>query len=285
MLSFRPAALADRPAMLEICAGIWGGEDYVPSVFDMWVAERQGRFTVAELDGRVVGLAKLTRLGAEDYWLEGIRVHAGFRSRGIAAGLHDYHLALWREWHHPGALRLLTLIDNQAIVKLCERTGFRSVLQVSFAAAEAQPGPHGFAPLTPAEADRAFDVIQRAPFFDEMHGLCDVSWRFRSLTRAFLAERLAAGGAYRWGAWEGVLLVAKGAWEEGPTTLVVQFPAVGAAALPNFFADLRGLAHQLGKTKVSWMLPQRAELFAALAPVGYSPPESEVFHCFEIKQG
>jgi hypothetical protein len=65
----------------------------------------------------------------------------------------------------------------------------------------------------------------------------------------------------------------------------VQFPAVGAAARPAFFADLRGLAHDLGKAKVSWMLPHAADLFGALAPAGYSQPGPEVFHCFEIKQG
>jgi len=285
MLSFRPAALADRPAVVEICSRIWDGDDYVPAVFDDWLAQPEGQFTAAELDGKVVGVAKLTRLGRQDYWLEGIRVHADFRGRGLAAGLHDYHLDLWRRRGRPGALRLLTLTDNQAIVKLCERTGFASIFQVTFAVAEAQAGAQRFTPLTSEDGDRAFEYILRAPLYADTRGLCDISWRFRSLTRGFLAERIGAGAAYRWGGWEGVLLVADGAWEAGPATLVVQFPAVGAERRPAFFADLRGLAAALGKSKVSWMLPHRPELLAELAPAGYSQPWPEVFHCFEIRQG
>lgn len=283
MWSFRPVTPADRPTVVEICSRIWDGEDYVPNVFDDWVAQPEGQFAAAELDGRVVAVGKLTRLSPEDDWLEGIRVHADFRGQGLAAGLHEYLLNLWRGQGRPGALRLLTATDNQAIVKLCQRTGFTALFEATFAAAEAQPGQHRFTPLGPEEAERAFEFITRSPLYADQHGLCDISWRFRSLARSFLADRINAGAAYRWSGWQGVLLITDGAWEADPRTLVVQFPAVEAADRAGFFTDLRALAHARGQTKVSWMLPRQPALLAEMRALGYAQPWPEVFFCFEIK--
>ena len=133
LYQFRPVTLADRAAMLDICATVWDGDDYLPRYFDRWVAAAGGQFTALELEGRVVALAKFSRLAPGEYWLEGIRVHADFRGQGLAAALHDYHMLLWKQTAEAGAIRLLT--GDPAIIKLCDRTGFHPLFQHRFAEA------------------------------------------------------------------------------------------------------------------------------------------------------
>ncbi|RME32959.1 MAG: AI-2E family transporter, partial [Thermoflexia bacterium] len=50
----RPACPEDRSGMEAVCGTIWDGEDYIPEVWDEWLADPDGELTVAELDGRVV---------------------------------------------------------------------------------------------------------------------------------------------------------------------------------------------------------------------------------------
>lgn len=71
----------DRPFIEEIARLTWGGggEDYLARVFDEWLGDN---FYVLELDGKVVGTAKLTLLPGEVGWLEGLRVHRDYRGKG-----------------------------------------------------------------------------------------------------------------------------------------------------------------------------------------------------------
>jgi len=301
-LTFRRVTPADRPAMLEICAAVWDGEDYLPSVFDAWVAAPGGQFTAVETEGRVVALARLARFARGEYWLEGIRVHADYRGRGIAAALHDYHLDLWRRSGEGGAMRLVTHSENQTMINLCERTGFTRIFDFTFAEAEAAAAPnapsgrasarardddaraasHRFTLVAPAEAERAFGVIQRLPSYAEQHGLCDLSWKWRVLTPDYFAERIAADAVYRWGDWEGVLLTLDEAEEEpSGDTLFLQFPGAPRDRRIAFLSETRGLAHALGKTRLRWSPYARAERLDELPLAGYQRDWEEVMVCFE----
>ena len=37
-ITFRRLTVADKPHVLEISAGVWGGEDYIPAVINAWLA-------------------------------------------------------------------------------------------------------------------------------------------------------------------------------------------------------------------------------------------------------
>lgn len=278
---FRRVTLADRPAMLAICATVWEGDDYLPRYFDRWVAADGGQFTALESEGQVVALAKLSRIAPGEYWLEGIRVHADYRGRGLAAALHHHHLALWRQLGERGALRLLT--GDPAIRKLCDRTGFRQLFRHQFAEADASPAPHAFQLIPPSEVERAYTLITQSPAWAEWHGLCDLSWKWRELTPGFLGERLAAGAVYHWREWEAVLMTRDAIHDDDQPgdLIVVQFPAVSAAQRWEFLADVRALAHTLGKRKVSWAIPM--EWLAQLPCAGYALAWDETEICFELR--
>jgi GNAT superfamily N-acetyltransferase len=283
--TFRRVTLADRPAMLDICATVWEGEDYLPRYFDRWVAAADtagGQFTALELEGQVVALAKFTRMAPGEYWLEGIRVHADHRGQGLAAAMHDYHLALWKETGEAGALRLLT--GDPAIIKLCERTGFRPLFHHRFAEAPAAEAPHAFLPVTPTEAQRAWAGLAHSAAWAEWHGLCDLGWKWRELTPEFFGERVAAGAVYQWRNWEAVLMTRDTQHDDDQPGdfVLMQFPAVSAAYRWEFLAEARGLAHLLRKRKVLWSVP--LNLSAALPQAGYTLAWAETETCFEACQ-
>ena len=56
----RLARKEDKPFIEEIARLTWEGEDYLARVFDSWV--KDGNFYVLELEGKVVGTAKLAIL-------------------------------------------------------------------------------------------------------------------------------------------------------------------------------------------------------------------------------
>lgn len=283
-LTFRRVTLADRPAMLDICATVWDGDDYLPQIFEAWVAAPEGQFTALETEGRVVALAHLTRLAPGEWWLEGIRVHPDYRGRGLAAALHDYHLNLWKQIGEPGTLRLVT--GQPAVIKICERSGFTKALAFNFSEAPLlTDAPPRFTLVTLPEAERAFNLVARAPFYAEQNGLCDLGWRFRALTPAYFAERVTAGRVYRWGDWEAALVtLLPEETDEYYPGLRVQFPAVSPARLASFFTDVRRLAYALGQPRVVYCPPPRPDLLAQLKLIGYAPPWDETEYCFEMRQ-
>src|ERR1700686_2398598 len=78
---------ADRPRVIEISKDVWDGHDYIPRVFDDWVADAGSTFDAAELDGVVVGLQRLRPYAAGLIWYEGLRVASTHRRQGLARAM------------------------------------------------------------------------------------------------------------------------------------------------------------------------------------------------------
>ena len=117
--------------MNEICRHIWGGNDYLPDVFEEWVRDRRGGLWLACLGDRPIGVGKLTLRGDREAWLHALRVHPRFRKRGVAAALIAHRLARAKTLGARIA-RLDTSDDNRAIQRLMARFGFRRVGRYSF---------------------------------------------------------------------------------------------------------------------------------------------------------
>ncbi|NJE77100.1 GNAT family N-acetyltransferase [Thermococcus sp. ES12] len=121
----REARAEDRPFIEEISRLTWGGEDYLAGVFDEWL--RDGHFYVLEVDGKVIGTAKLTLLPEKVGWLEGLRVHPDYRGKGYGRLLHEFMLELGSKLAREGkveALEFATYFLNRESISMAERTGF-----------------------------------------------------------------------------------------------------------------------------------------------------------------
>lgn len=199
-LVIRPAQSADRPALEAIAARIWDGHDYLPRVFDDWVADQTGGFWVAVVHGQVVGAIKLTCHSPGQWWLEGLRVDPARQGRGIGRILH--HFATQQARHHaPGVVRYSTASGNGAMVhRFAPETGFQQVAAFVPYGAEAEPHSlEGLTLLKAQDVGRAWTFLEQvAPHFEATQHTLEESWSFLPLTRELLAGRLAMDLVYGW---------------------------------------------------------------------------------------
>src|SRR5512139_1594462 len=96
VLSFRPVQPADKDRIIAFTFNTWGDneDDYIKDVFDEWAADPRGEFTAAVLEDQVVGISKLTDMGDDEWWLEGLRIVPAYRRLGIASEFNHYHVGL-----------------------------------------------------------------------------------------------------------------------------------------------------------------------------------------------
>jgi GNAT superfamily N-acetyltransferase len=128
-IEVRPAREADREAVFAFCAHTWEDGDYIPYVWEAWLADTRGALLVATMDGEPVGLAHMRMLTDDESWLEGMRVAPQMRRRGVARRLQAAVLAAARERGAPVA-RLLTGATNYASQELSTGSGFVKVAEV-----------------------------------------------------------------------------------------------------------------------------------------------------------
>lgn len=124
-IRIRAARPADKPAVRRFVSRIWS-DDYLLEVFDEWVRDRRGRLWVATIDGRVVGVAKLSLVGDRESWLHALRVDPAYRRRGVAAALLTHRIERAKRYGARVA-RLDTAEGNVAVRKLMRRFAFRVI--------------------------------------------------------------------------------------------------------------------------------------------------------------
>ncbi len=279
----RPARESDTPAVLALCALIWEGDDYVPEMWAEWLADPQGRLLVAEYQGRVVGLGKLARLSAEDWWLQGLRVHPEYEGRGVASQLHEDLMQAWQEIGQ-GTVRLATASFRLPVQHLCERLGFRKVGEFTpFAApsslSEDETGTQPTSQLsdveeifTPLKKEALAEALAFALPSESLklnYGQIDMAWEFVPLRLEYLARASAQGQAWWWRGRQGLLAVFNELDNHDTPTLMPQFIACSLAALSGCMLDFRRLAQAQGYTKASWMATLNPELAPALHAAGF----------------
>ena len=125
-ISFRRVTSDDKPRVLEICAGIWDGHDYVPSVLDAWLAADDADLIGVLTDDALVGFGHCVWMSPTYAWFEGLRIDSAWRNRGVARALHERML----EWAYgAGATRvgLSVYLDNQPSLRIVESHAFERV--------------------------------------------------------------------------------------------------------------------------------------------------------------
>lgn len=121
-LEVRPLRPSDRGRIEEISADVWEGNDYLPEVFDEWVADPAASFDGAELDGVLVGVQRMRPLGEGVLWYEGLRVASTHQRQGIARALLRFAVEGARR---QGAAEIRLATGNPHAVSLFESEGFR----------------------------------------------------------------------------------------------------------------------------------------------------------------
>ncbi len=182
-LHIRPVRPGDRDRVVELTKDVWGGHDYLPEVFDEWVADAASAFEAIEVDGTVVGLQRLRPYAPGLVWYEGLRVAASHRRQGLARAMLMSAIAEAREQGH-GEMRLAT--GNLDAVRLFESVGFRRLLDVRWWRGPRVEGGESPRIPPPAEAEKLWPMVAASPGVElyggvaaDFNGARDISaaWR------------------------------------------------------------------------------------------------------------
>lgn len=271
-LTTRPARPEDRAAVAEISAQIWEGEDYVPEVFDDWVADPRGEFSLFFEGEQLVAFGKLTELQPGEWWLEGLRVHPEYQGRGIARQAHE-HVVQLAERIASGVLRFATGDYNVPVHRLAGHTGFELVAGFVMAKAEARSGAGAgrFRPVSATALPAVRAWVQRSPHYAAAGGLIEERWSWRALLPQL--PRLVEQGRLLW--WDdgrdlhaGLVAVGDGEGEE-EGRFWVNYADAAAGRLPPLWRDLCELAAGRGAAALHARPAATEAMTAALGEAGW----------------
>jgi GNAT superfamily N-acetyltransferase len=282
VLVCRPALPMDTPQVLELARHIWDGHDYIPFVWEEWLADPAGLLVVAELGRQIVGLGKLTFLSPGQWWLEGLRVHPEFEGRGFASHINDYLLECWMR-HGGGHIRLITSSKRVKVHSMCAHRGFAKIGEYSVYGAPAiAETVDSFTPISLDEAPQALEFIRRSPALPLLNGLMDRGWRWEQPSLIGLQSSVRRGQAWWWQGKRGLLTF----WEDednGKKYPALQLVACPVEAMAECLLDYRRLAASQGYADARWTVPYHLELLPILEEAGFKLVWDERVYMFEKK--
>ena len=192
-IKIRKAKPSDKAPILEISKKIWGGHDYLPEVWDDWVADKKARFIVATVNGRTVACARASLQTKDVAWLEGVRVNEQYRGFGIAGKL-NHSLVEWARRKGARVARLSTGSSNRASKEHLAKIGFP--LMQTFQRLESSRGlrlkPAGV--TTPrGSAGILWNWLRTHPRFAENHEMYSDGWTWYPLTLQTVRKLMSHG--------------------------------------------------------------------------------------------
>ncbi len=102
------------------------GYGYVDNVWEMFLNDKEGEWTVEELDGKIMGIGKYSILPDGTAWLETLRVVPAAQGLGLGKRLYELWVKLSLE-KGVKAMRMYTGVNNAVSSGLAERYGLSTV--------------------------------------------------------------------------------------------------------------------------------------------------------------
>jgi hypothetical protein len=195
-LTFRPVQPSDKERIIAFTYNTWGEseDDYIKDVFDEWVADPRGEFTAAVIDDQVIGIAKLTDMGDDEWWFEGLRIDPAYRLRGIASAFNRYHVDLAKRLGGK-VMRYMTSGDNLGSQTIGARADFQHILTYTAHLAKAS-SEFSLPNLLALEDLPALTRWIDSPLMRHLHGVYRNAWVAKTLTAAELRRAVEANLVY-----------------------------------------------------------------------------------------
>ena len=195
-LTFRPVRPEDKARVVAFTRNTWGQDedDYIKDVFDEWLIDPRGEFTAAVVDGAVVGISKLTDMGDDEWWFEGLRIDPSYRRRGLASEFSRYHVELARRLGGK-VVRYMTGGGNVGSQTIGARAGFQHILTYIAHLAEASNEFSLPTLLTLTDVPALAHWID-SPLMQYLHGVYRSAWVAKTLTAAELRRAVEAQLVY-----------------------------------------------------------------------------------------
>jgi predicted PurR-regulated permease PerM/GNAT superfamily N-acetyltransferase len=269
LVQIRPARESDQGDMLQVTAQMWEGHDYIPRVWSEWLDDRKGILAAAEVDGRMVGFGKLTRLGPREWWLEGLRVHPRYQGLKIGSQLTEHLIEKWKR-RGGGVIRLAASSERLPIHRLCDRLGFQRVgVCRLMAASSAEHGDCEYLPITGADAKEATALWKNTAAAWELPDLVNDGWRWIRYTENRLAEFILRQRAWWWRERSGILLAYDSDHDNTPS-LEVAAAIAPVETLTPMLRQLRVLAKKQKADRVAWVMPDNLRAAEAAERAGFA---------------
>jgi len=278
----RPILPSDTPDVLEFCKYIWEGNDYIPYVWNEWLADPKGHLFTAEFDGHAVGIARVTHLAPKQWWFEGLRVNLDFHDKKIGSQIHEYITDWWLA-NGDGTVRLWSNSKRVKVHHLCERLGFIHKQEVTFYAATPLDEPvDSFVPARVDEIPEMTEFALRSTSLSVAGGMMDMGWQPVVPNEETFRGAITHGeGTFLWWHRRRGLV---GLWEDDDEPAM--HPMVGLAAcevadLPALLLDIRRLTARDDRHKIVWNACINSELDAILLSAGFNRESDHSNYQFE----
>lgn len=185
MYRFRKVMQSDKERVLEISSKIWDGDDFIKFVFDDWVKDTEGEFTLGEKDGVVVGFAKYTKHSDSEVWLEGARVDEKYANQGFGKAITMYHISRAKA-EGMDIIRLSAYIGSKESIHIVEGLGFKK--DGYFTVGRKQLDKNAVklsgakTVINLMSTATAWDLITRGNAYYMSNGYVSFGWTFKKLT-------------------------------------------------------------------------------------------------------
>jgi ribosomal protein S18 acetylase RimI-like enzyme len=190
LIKIRRARDADSGPILKFCTNTFAWGDYIDQVWDFWHKDKHGMLLVADGDKKRIGMAHVALCpGGEKIWLEGIRVHPGYRRSQVATALIDAMI----EFGHRNDARqasAIVALDNLASQRMMEKNGFGVVSRWAYYGTdEALKAERSHARFATASDSRIiWNYLGSSRIFRLSGGMYVKSWHWYPLDRNTVKE-------------------------------------------------------------------------------------------------
>jgi len=268
MYKFRRVSQADKERVLEISSKIWEGNDFIQYVFDDWVNDSEGEFTLGEKDGVTVGFAKYSRHSDSEIWLEGIRVDEDYANQGFGKAITQYYISKAKA-EAVEVIRLSAYVGSKESIRIVEGLGFKKdgyftngYKQLNKEAAKPSGAANVISIMSTATA---WDLITRGNAYYMSNGYVSYGWTFRKLTYE-LVDRLVKEklvyGVLRDGKVSSVMVLTEDSHKDGGLNIGFIDGDMGAMKELVDFAELQ--AYNRGMEYYEIMAPMDERLINVL---------------------
>jgi len=268
----RPARPEDKEAVLAFCEHTWEDhEDYIPYVWDDWLADPNGCLFVAVVDGQPVAIERVALMSDREAWWEGLRVDPRYRGRGLVGAMRP-HLRRYLREHRVAVSRMATSSRNTIVHGMAARRGMQRVGRyVLYEADAVESTATELTQLTPDDFDAAWALLTDSDIFAGVHRLyVSRGWAWQELTPQQLRTRLAGGkvwGLRRAGQLTALAILSPA--EGGDDRLWIGYADGTSPALPVLLRELRRLAYLQDHPQVGGHFPILERVLHALEDADY----------------
>ena len=200
--SVREGHAEDLPLVKEICAEVYGGNDYIPGVWEVWLAHPDNKGFIVEVEGEAAGVyfLRLGWAGPGVAWLQGVRVKATLRKRGIGRYILEQAICQSRKLNQR-RLQYATAQNNQPMHRLAGLLGFWHVanfLNYNFEQNESPLRSNVIESrlVTTSEFDEAYRLILESEEYRQGHGIYCNAWHWKVLDLDVFRQHLERREVY-----------------------------------------------------------------------------------------